>query len=70
MQSCLKIIICFRHSSQLSMKFQLLFVGKMVKINIFFYLNSVVVFIMLINVKLLTFVDSLTFMSQINFKLS
>ena len=31
----------------------------------FFYLNSVI-FIMLINFKLLTIVDSLTFMSQIN----
>ena len=64
-----KIIKCFWYSPQLSMKFQLLFEGKMVKNKYFFYLNSVV-FIMLINFKLLTIVDRLTLMSQINFKLS
>ena len=61
----LEVIKLFSCSTQLSMKFQTLITTQMLKITIFRALNpSDIVFIMLINVKILTF------MSRINFVLS
>ena len=52
------------------MNFQLLIKTKLLKIKLFLVTNSqIVVFIMLINVKMPTIVDILTFMSMINFML-
>ena len=62
-----EVIIFPSCSTQLSMKFQLLITTKMLK-NIDFscFKLSDVVFIMLMNVKMPTIVDILTFMSMIN----
>ena len=66
-----EVIKLFSCSTQHSMKFQLLIKNKIPTNTDFFALNlSDVVFIMLINVKMPTVVDILTFMCRINFWLS
>ena len=66
-----EVIKLFSCSTQLSTKFQLLAKLKYRQIKKFLALSlSVVVFIMLINVKMPTIVGILTFMSRINFVLS
>ena len=56
----------FSCSTQLSMKFQLLIITKMLKNINFSLLSNSDVFIMLINVRMPTIVGILTFMSMIN----
>ena len=69
--ACLKVIKLLSCSTQLSKKFQLLLKTKIPTNKEFLALSlSVVVFIMLINVKTPTIVGILTFMSRINFVLS
>ena len=66
-----KVIKRFSCSTQLSTKFQLLIKLKYRQMKKF--LASIlldIVFIMLVNVKMLTIVGILTFMSMINFMLS
>ena len=53
-------------STQLSMKFQFLIKGQIVKYNFFSCLNLSDVFIQLINVKMPIFVGFLTFMSRMD----
>ena len=65
------VIKLFSCSTQLSMKFQLLIKTKIRQMKKFIALSlSDVVFIMVINVKMPTFVVILTFMSRINFVVS
>ena len=60
----------FLSSTQLGMEFQLLIKSKMLKNKDFLAFKlSDVVFIMLIDVKMPTYVDNLTFISMINFML-
>ena len=60
----------FSFSNQLSMKFQLLIKTKIPTNKEVSRFKSLVVFIMLTNVKMPTIVGILTFMSRINFVLS
>ena len=61
----------FSCSTQLSIKFQLLIKGKMMKNNdLSCFKLSDIVFILLINVKMTTIVGILTFMSRMIFVLS